>query len=124
MIFNENSFNNFNSNNEPKIEFEQFMDEKELSELTKIVEELDELIKSNVAVGEPLLNNTIYSTNTSPVVYQDYSNHSIMYQQQPQLVAENLLAEEICTLQAMSQNVELEFVDNSVFLQNSDPLMV
>jgi hypothetical protein len=113
LIQNNNSNISNNSNiNKPKDagqkevgkgELFSMMDDQELNEFNKI---LDDIIASH------LLDDVNEDVQPSPVSSQ--SN----------LVEDNFLVNKVFGLQNMSNNVEIEFIDNSVFLQNSDPMMI
>lgn len=120
--FNYMKTNNFMLNR-PKEIHPHFdvVDENELNELNKIVDELDELVRNNL-IEEPLN----YSNNTFSNSSNASFNHNCSYSNSPQQADICFLADELNNIQNMSNNSELDLLDSntSVFLQNSDPMMM
>ena len=103
-----NNNNSFNDKNLDGLDLNGLIDEDEINELNKIVQELDYLIKES---PPEIVNNNDYNSTDSTdtcFVSRDYND--------------KLLVEEIQSIHAQSQAVELEFIDK-IFLNNSDPVM-
>jgi hypothetical protein len=89
----------------------ELMDEELYNELSRIVQEADLLIKENLADNE-----FVAVDHNEPIV--------ITQDQQQNDYGDLLLLEEINSIHQMSSSLELEFVDNSMLLQNADPMMM
>lgn len=83
------------------VDLNEYIDETELDELSKIVDELDALMQDNrLAVEEVVAEPTLTTTAMTPIGL-----------------------EEVASAQLMSENVDYEFMSDSVFLQAVDPMM-